>query len=379
MATASAGRAARVRRQLPRVPRALAVRPPRGRRGASGQEQAKARRRPVRWPAQPGATSMTSPDPEIERLRADVHCAVLLERWPPPWRLDRAESTKNALKYRRDKGEILIVNHAGRGWFDPQSDAKGDIFDLVQHLDPGLNFGAVRKVLREFAGLLPALTDAAGSSSRERKSVPPVPITSRWARRPRLRQASPVWLYLTEIRHLPPNVLAAARAADILREGPYGSAWFAHQDEAGAVTHVEIRGPAYKGSLTGGTKILFRLAGGPLPLRRLAVAEAPIDALSLAAFENIRSDTLYAATGGGMGPKTVETIERLLADMAVLRPSVGLETVFCSAADANPAGERYAARHHELAVRAGVPFERFRPPVAGGDWNDVLKTQRTRS
>jgi hypothetical protein len=320
---------------------------------------------------------MTSPDPEIERLRAGVHCAVLLERWPPPWRLDRTESTKNALKYRRDKGEILIVNHGGRGWFDPQSDAKGDIFDLVQHLDPGLNFGAVRKVLREFAGLSPALMDAPGPSPRERKSAPPIPIAARWARRPRLRQASPVWRYLTEIRHLPVDVLAVAHAADILREGPCGSAWFAHQDEAGAVTHVEIRGPAYKGSLTGGTKILFRLAGGPLPLRRLAVAEAPIDALSLAALENIRSDTLYAATGGGMGPKTIDALERLLTPMAALPRDQGAETVFCSATDANPAGERYAARHHELAVRASIPFERLRPPVAGGDWNDVLKTQRT--
>jgi hypothetical protein len=33
-------------------------------------------------------------------------------------------------------------------------------------------------------------------------------------------------------------------------------------------------------------------------------AEAPIDALSVAALEAIRTDTLYAATGGGIGPAT---------------------------------------------------------------------------
>jgi hypothetical protein len=67
---------------------------------------------------------------------------------------------------------------------------------------------------------------------------------------------------------------------DALREGPRGSAWFAHRDEGGSVTHIEIRGPAFKGSVRGGHKTLFRLAGGQLP-KRLAVTEAPIDALVL--------------------------------------------------------------------------------------------------
>ena len=98
---------------------------------------------------------MTGHDPEIEELRDRVHCAVVLERTPPPWRLDRKESTKLSLKYRRGKGEILIVSHGGKGWWDPTSDAKGDVFGLVQRLEPGLNFGHVRKRLREFAGMSP--------------------------------------------------------------------------------------------------------------------------------------------------------------------------------------------------------------------------------
>ena len=75
-------------------------------------------------------------DPEIEDLRDKVHCAVVLERTPPPWTLDRKESTKLSLKYRRGKGEILIVSHGGKGWWDPTSDAKGDVFGLVQRLEP---------------------------------------------------------------------------------------------------------------------------------------------------------------------------------------------------------------------------------------------------
>ncbi len=310
---------------------------------------------------------MTTYDPEIERLRVEVSCATLLERLPPPWLLDRAESTKNCLKYRREVGEVLIVNHAGRGWWDPQSEARGDVFDLVQHFDPSLNFGEVRKLLRPFIGLSPTFPEA--TRRRDRASCGPIPA-DRWAFRPPLRPASPGWRYLTQERRLPESVIKAAAAADVLREGAYGSPWFAHRDEAGAVTHVEIRAATYRGSLAGGVKTLFRFPGGDPPFSRLVLAEAPIDALSIAALEDIRPHTLYAATGGGMGRATIEAIERILAGMAGIR-----DAIFCSAADANQAGERYAARHEKLAARAGVAFARLRPPIEDGDWNDILKQQ----
>jgi hypothetical protein len=165
---------------------------------------------------------MTSHDPEIEQLRAAVNCAALLERLPPPWRFDRRQSTPHCLKYRREKGEILIVSHQGRGWWDPRSDAKGDVFDLVQHLSPCLNFGQARKVLREFAGIGPSFPGAI--RARHEKVSPDIPIAEKWAKRRRLKRGSPVWKYLSEVRHLPASVLQAGRAADILREGPYGSA-----------------------------------------------------------------------------------------------------------------------------------------------------------
>ncbi len=37
--------------------------------------------------------------------------------------------------------------------------------------------------------------------------------------------------------------------------------------------------------------------------------EAPIDALSLAAIEQVRPDTIYVATGGGMGPGTLAGLQ----------------------------------------------------------------------
>ena len=102
---------------------------------------------------------MSKQDAEIEWLKAHVNCAALLERLPPVWRLDRAESTRRSLKYRRGEGEILIVNHDGRGWWDPLSDRKGDVFNLVRHLEPGLTFPEARRVLRDFVGIAPAFPE----------------------------------------------------------------------------------------------------------------------------------------------------------------------------------------------------------------------------
>jgi hypothetical protein len=310
---------------------------------------------------------MQPEDAELEQFRTVVNCAALLEGWSPPWKLDRKESTRRALKYRRGAGEVLIVNHGGRGWWDPQSAAKGDVFDLVQHLDPRLNFGQVRRELRRFVGVAPTFPEALRQRA---KANPDVPIAARWIQRRRLRRDSHVWAYLTSTRRLPASVLEAAAAADILREGPYGSAWFAHRGDDGAVTHVEIRGPHFRGSLEGGTKTLFRLPGAGAQHCRMVITEAPIDALSVAAIENIRTETVYAATGGGMGPATVQAIECLLARMAQVPCAL-----LAGATDANPAGERYAARHAELAAAAGVAFERLAPPT-GCDWNDVLQMGR---
>jgi hypothetical protein len=53
--------------------------------------------------AQTRAADMTRHDAEIEELREKVHCAVVLEQTPPCWKLDRKESTRLSLKYRRGR------------------------------------------------------------------------------------------------------------------------------------------------------------------------------------------------------------------------------------------------------------------------------------
>ena len=102
-------------------------------------------------------------------------------------------------------------------------------------------------------------------------------------------------------------------------------------------------------------------------LPRFVLTEAAIDALSVAAIESLRADTVYAATGGEMGPSTIAALEVLLIGIAMLPGAL-----LCSATDANGPGDRFADRHQSLAERFHIPFARLRPPDEGGDWNDVL-------
>jgi hypothetical protein len=281
------------------------------------------------------------------------------------WKLDARESSRGALKYRRGAGEIIIVNHEGRGWWDATGSAKGDVFSLVRHLDPSLNFRQVRQVLRRLVGMAP--TDAACLREWATATTDRTPA-ERWAKRPLLRRGDVAWSYLAGARAIPVAVLAAAARQDCVRPGAFDSAWFAHRGQ-GEVSHVEIRSKTFKGSLRGGRKTLFRFGETEMACKRLAVLEAPIDALSLAAIEQVRADTLYVATGGGMGPGTVDALQTVLAHLRATRG------VLVSATDANAAGDRYAARHAELAAAAKVAFERLRPPE-GTDWNDVLVQRR---
>jgi hypothetical protein len=308
---------------------------------------------------------MSEHDAEIEWLKASVSCAALLERLPPVWRLDRAESTRRSLKYRRDEGEILIVNHDGRGWWDPLSDRKGDIFTLAQHLDPSLNFGEARRVLRGFVGISPTFPEVL---RRRRTRAPRVPVAEQWDRCKHVSRGSPAWTYLTGQRKLPQRILAAARVADAIREGPRGSAWFAHRDGTGLLTGIEMRGPDYRNFSAGGAKTLFRLPGSPDRLTRIAVCEAAIDAMSLAAIEHDRRDTLYAATAGGIGPYTMTALGQLLHDLSA--DPIG---IVIAATDADTAGHRYAARLQAMATEAGVRFEAILPPDGLNDWNDALR------
>ncbi|MFB2553977.1 DUF3991 and toprim domain-containing protein [Ensifer soli] len=290
---------------------------------------------------------------EIERLREKVGCQLVLEG--AGFSLDMKESTKRAMKFRRG-AEIIIVTHAGRGWFDPLSDDKGDVFGLVTALE-GCDFveGCARVAV--LCGLQPS-ESVWRRDDREPKDT--ASIAEDWKRRQSPWPGSPSWRYLRFQRLLPAFVIRAAIAQNLLREGPYGTMWAAHTDDVGTVCGWEGRGPEWRGFATGGRKILFRLGAGPGT--RFCVTEAAIDAMSLAAIEGMRAGTAYVSTGGGWAPATAAALRRLCE-----APDVQL----VAATDADAQGDAFADRLRQLAEEVSCDFMRLRPPAE--DWNEVLK------
>jgi Protein of unknown function (DUF3991)/Toprim-like len=294
---------------------------------------------------------------DLEDLRDKVPCGAVLET--EGWKIDRQESTKHAVKYRRSEGEIVIVTHAGKGWFDPMSDAKGDVFGLSEHLG---SFGFVKAFERvsELVGFVPSQTVWKKPARHNTNAS----ITVRWNFRPRIKPGSATWRYLNELRCIPQEILHRAIAQDCIREGPYCSVWAAHKDAAGTVTGWEERGPQWRGFATGGSKRLFQFGG--INSKQLCVTEAAIDALSLAAIEAAQSanfsETLYVSTGGGWSPNT----DALLRNYAQT-PRLHL----IAATDRNRQGERYAERLRLIAEEVGCRFSRLLPD--NEDWNEDLK------
>lgn len=290
---------------------------------------------------------------KIRELKEKVNCGALLER--AGFAIDLKESTRRAVKFRRG-GEIVIVTHEGKGWFDPLSDDKGDIFALVRRLD---HVGFVEG-LESVASLVGFQTSDPVWEKASRDRTAPTNLADRWSARRVPWRGSATWRYLSGARFLPSNVLRRVIADNGLREGPYGSMWAAHTDDAGGVCGWEERGPEWRGFSTGGSKTLFRL-GAPGSLR-MCVTEAAIDAMSLAPFEGLRDGSLYLSTGGGWSPLTDAAL-RVLAG----RPGAML----VAATDANDQGETFAERLRVLAENAGCGWQRLRP--AADDWNEALQ------
>ncbi|MBO9195135.1 DUF3991 and TOPRIM domain-containing protein [Rhizobium sp. 16-449-1b] len=290
---------------------------------------------------------------QIEQLRETVGCQAVLKT--AGFDLDEKQSTKRAMKYRRGS-EIIIVTHAGRGWFDPLGDDKGDVFALVAALE-GCDFleGCAR--IAALSGFAPS---DGTSVSNDRKPLNEVSIADSWASRRPPWPGSAVWRYLRLERSLPAFVIRAAIDEDRLREGPYGSMWAAHTDDMGRISGWEGRGAQWRGFAKGGSKILFRL--GASRANRLCVTEAAIDAMSLASIEGVREETAYLSTGGGWAPATAEALRRLGE-----RPNIQL----VAATDNNPQGDVFADRLRALAQDVGCSYLRLRP--AADDWNDVLR------
>lgn len=295
---------------------------------------------------------------DVEALKDQVLCAAVLEK--AGFAVDLKESTRRAVKYRSGDAIIIII-HEGKGWFDPLSDAKGDVFGLVGHLD-SVDFAESLERVAELIGFVP---NEPVWRRPDRNCETDRSVAERWQRRRKPWPCSATWRYLHDERRLPEAVIQTAIRHDRIREGPHGSMWAAHSDHQGIVTGWEERGPAWRGFASDGAKVLFRF--GPIDAWRLCVTEAAIDAMSLAGMEGHRPDSVYVSTGGGWAPATVAAIKVLAARE---------RSQLVAATDNNIQGEIYAERLKAIATEVGGGFERLRPTA--GDWNEDLRAKKKR-
>lgn len=291
---------------------------------------------------------------ELEALRAKVSCEAVLEK--TGFEIDLKESTRRAVKYRLGSS-IIIVTHGGRGWFNPLSNEKGDVFALAMSLGR-LSFPPAAEAVASLIGF--QLSRPEWKSLRT--SGPVQDVVERWRTRRAPSPGSGAWSYLSWVRCVPTTVVRQAVRQEVLREGPFGSMWAAHVDSNSRVVGWEERGSEWRGFSTGGSKVLFRF--GPGDASRLCVTEAAIDAMSLAALEGSRAETLYLSTGGGWSPATDAALATLAA-----RPGSNL----VAATDANSQGDAYAERLRIIAESVGCDWQRLRPPTE--DWNQVLQNK----
>jgi hypothetical protein len=248
---------------------------------------------------------------------------------------------------------IIIVTHEGRGWFAPLVDgARGDVIALAKYIW-SCNVGQACQRLRPLAGLAPSFVPRPSKAS-----LPLRDVARLWQSRRPPRSGSPTWRYLTEMRALPASLVDHAVQLGLIREGVRGTAWFMHRRDD-VISGWEMRGPRYKGFVSGGGKGLFAFAVC-LEYKRLAVCESAIDALSLAAIEGCDRATAYLSTGGGWGDAGRDELVRLLTP----------HTALVAAMDNGIGGDLLAGRLAKLAAVAAASFDRLRP--ATKDWNQQL-------
>ena len=248
-----------------------------------------------------------------------------------------------------------------------QGSAKGDVFDLVQFLDPSLNFGQVRKALRPFVGLSPTYPEALPKrETTQADALCPSAGRSRPRLRPRFARLELPDRGPRPPAHRPPGRRARPTPCGMGLTGARGSRI---ATAAGQVCHIEVRGPDFKGSLRGGTKTLFRLAGG----------------LSTMPAGRARGADRRAEPGGPREHPARHTLRgnrrrhRSWHDRRASsrpgRPTGGRERLGRAPPMQTPPAIALPASIKPSPSRPASPFERLRP-TDGTDWNDVLRQGR---
>ena len=309
-------------------------------------------------------------DAELDRMKRhplpEVAAALGYERDP------RKSSRATCWMRHPGSGHKIIVSLRPGGHYTfftvggTRVGESGTVFDLLRLANgSGFTLGHARKYLRPFLGGVADVPDRIAF----RPLSPTAPDVER-ARAAFHATAEPLaggrHDYLNRVRKLTPHFLARPPFAGAVFQDKRGNAVFPHRGADGEVTGFASRGPNWRSFSKGGVKSLFYADPGRDRRRVLVVAEAALSALSYAALHPGSGETCYLSTGGAASPRQRDLLRSAFTKL----PADGGLIV---AADADAAGERFAAEIGGLWRDAGKPADRslVRAP-ASGDWNDEL-------
>jgi Toprim-like/Protein of unknown function (DUF3991) len=243
---------------------------------------------------------------------------------------------------------------------------KGTIVDFIQHRNPSLNLGAVRKMLRAWLGSpapAPLEFPVLHAVAKDLEDV---------RRRYHAMALAPNHPYLEEERLIPAATLQHWRFAGRVRIDQHRAAVFPHFDGENELCGYEIKNRGFTGFASGGRKGVWLSNSEPAD-RRLVVTESAIDALSHHALVN-DPNAKYGSIGGKPTALQLEVVRCVFLSM-----SKGSEIV--SAMDADDAGRELADLLESVFRRCGRDDLIFRrdEPVGAKDWNDLLRAPKPSS
>lgn len=314
-----------------------------------------------------------SPQPDNQILKSAVTCPAVLEN--AGWQTDDKPGGDKMVWRERNappSAPSIVTTYGGQGFFVQGTQTKGDVFDLAGYLDPTLTSFPARRA--RVAGM--ASPDAIEQARTVTASSTPddarrSSYSRLWVTHHPLKEGSPAYTWLTEQRGIHPIVAQAAIAQEELREGPNATLWAAHRTASGDMTGWDAEGPGFKNFAFNATRSLFTLDAANGNATRIVVADTPIEAMSLATIERMRTDTLYTAVSGAVGPETSATLR---AYIDRINPETLSLVVATPTTDAgNALADRIAAIGHAASY---VP-DRIFPSHGQKDFNAMITRDTT--
>ncbi len=307
-------------------------------------------------------------DPELDRFKSDIHLVqYAIERCG--YQRDRRESSRvsHVLRHPANHDKIIVRRAPGGHWiyFSVRDDRDhGTIIDFVRMRERPSSFGELRDELRRWLRIAPSppvdWSRPPNAPAPDRRSVVRAFASAREV------TESP---YLRE-RGLERETLRHPRFAGTWRQDARGNVLFAHRDDTGELTGLEIKNRGFTGFAPGGTKSAWQ-SGAEAGDRFAVVTESAIDALSHHQLHRERGDrTRYLSTAGAPGRTQLGILGRLFGHLAA-------GSTVVAAVDADDAGHKLAARLQELVrAHAHLGFERHEP-VGGKDWNELVQKEQS--